>query len=261
MATSSKKPENTAQNASTNTHFGFKTVEESRKEKLVGDVFSNVAKRYDLMNDIMSFGLHHLWKDSLMCQLRPFAGNHLLDVASGTLDIARHFLKNGGQHVTAADINQDMLDEGLQKLRASNFKDFNQLDLVCCNAESLPFEDDMFDYYTISFGIRNVTHIDVALAEAFRVLKPGGKFVCLEFSNVDNFALSKINDFYLFNIIPKIGKVVVNDRDSYQYLAESIKKFPKSYIFEQMIKNAGFSNTKHTKMTFGVVALHVGYKL
>lgn len=250
-----------SKNKGKTTHFGFETVAIEEKERRVEEVFSNVAKRYDIMNDIMSFGLHHLWKQSLISELRPFAGNELLDVASGTLDIAKHFIAHGGKHVVAADINQAMLNEGVAKLRAQNFNDLHKIEPVCCNAESLPFEDNSFDYYTISFGIRNVTNIAKALKEAFRVLKPGGKFICLEFSNVENEALSKINNFYLFNIIPKIGKIVVNDEASYKYLAESIKQFPKSHIFEHIIKEAGFINTRHTKQTFGVVALHTGYKL
>lgn len=243
------------------THFGFKTVKTAQKEKLVEHVFSSVANKYDIMNDIMSFGLHRLWKQTLMQELAPFANNELLDVASGTLDIAKQFILNGGRHAVAADINQHMLDQGFAKLKKENFQQKSQLELICCNAEELPFENDKFDYYTISFGIRNVTHINKALKEAYRVLKPGGKFICLEFSNVDSDIISQINDFYLFNIIPKIGKIVANDESSYQYLSESIKRFPKAHVFEKMIQNAGFENTKYIKMTFGVVAIHIGYKI
>lgn len=243
------------------THFGFKTVEISQKEKLVEGVFSSVANKYDIMNDIMSFGLHRLWKRALMRELKPCIGNELLDVASGTLDIAKQFILNGGSHAVAVDINQHMLDKGLAKLKKENFNKKSQLELVCCNAEELPFEDDKFDYYTISFGIRNVTYIDKALKEAYRILKPGGKLICLEFSNVESHLISQINNFYLFNIIPKIGKIVANDEESYQYLSESIKRFPKAHVFERMIQNAGFENTRYTKMTFGVVAIHVGYKV
>ena len=241
------------------THFGFKQVNIEDKQKLVSNVFDSVADRYDIMNDIMSFGLHRLWKERLMLELKPCEDCVLLDVASGTLDIALKFMKNGGNSAIASDINPNMLENGRKKLLESRFAD--SIRLECADAQQLPFEDNSFDYYTISFGIRNVPDINKALHEAYRVLVPGGKLICLEFSNVNNSMIRKLYKYYNFNIIPKVGKIVANDEAAYRYLAESIAKFPKAEEFSHMIMDAGFEEVSYTKLTFGVVALHIGYKV
>ncbi len=233
--------------------FGFKQVAEEQKQSLVQGVFSSVAHKYDLMNDLMSFGMHRLWKRELLKEITPCADQTLLDVAGGTGDVAHMFLKAGGKSATVADLNKAMLASGKKRYPKG-------IKWVHANAETLPFKDHQFDYYTISFGIRNVTHIDKALKEAYRVLKPGGKFVCLEFSNVNNAVVRKLYDWYSFNAIPKIGKMIANDEDAYRYLVESIRRFPKATRFEHMIKQAGFNFTEFHKLTFGVVAIHIGYK-
>lgn len=234
--------------------FGFKEVEASLKEPLVQEVFSSVAPKYDIMNDLMSFGLHKSWKRDLIAELSPGAGETLLDVAGGTGDVANRFLQAGGGSAVVADLNPEMLKAGKAKLSDP------RLSWVHANAEELPFPDNSFDYYTISFGIRNVTNIDKALSEAFRVLKPMGKFLCLEFSQVNTPILSKLYDLYSFNVIPKIGKVVANDEGAYRYLVESIKNFEPAPRFAKLIEHAGFENVSYTKLTFGVVAIHIGYK-
>lgn len=237
------------------THFGFKTVDVAQKESLVQGVFTEVAGNYDLMNDLMSFGLHHLWKERLIQELSPASHEHLLDVAGGTGDVAKLYLSHGGGQATVCDLNQEMLNQGRSKNAAL------PIEWIHGNAEKLPFVDESFDHYTISFGIRNVTNIDAALKEAFRVLKLGGKFSCLELSNVSNPLLSKIYDLYSFKVIPWVGERVAGSRDSYQYLVESIRKFPKAEQFKTMIERAGFSNVRYCKLTFGVVAIHIAYKL
>lgn len=242
------------------TFFGFKEVEKSDKAKLVGEVFSSVASKYDVMNDAMSLGIHRLWKDRMIAELNPREGSKLLDVAGGTGDIAFRFLKKAeDSSVTICDINPDMLGEG--KKRAIDKNILNGIEWVCGDAEKLPMEDSSFDYYTIAFGIRNVTNIENALAEAYRVLRPGGRFLCLEFSHVDNPILGKIYDVFSFKLIPQIGKVVAKDEDSYRYLVESIRKFPTQEAFAVMIKRAGFENVEYTDLSGGIVALHSGWKV
>lgn len=242
------------------TSFGFKTVEEKEKQPLVGQVFASVAKRYDIMNDVMSLGIHRVWKNRLINKLNPQEGTHLLDVAGGTGDIAFRYLdKQPKGHVTLCDINPSMLEEGYR--RAIDGNRLNGIEWVCGNAESLPFPDNHFDYYTIAFGIRNVTHIDKALKEAHRVLKPGGHFLCLEFSHIPNEALAKAYDAYSFNFIPKFGKLVAGDADSYQYLVESIRMFPKQQDFVEMIEKAGFSQVSYENLSQGIVAIHSGWKI
>jgi len=233
--------------------FGFKQVAEEQKQSLVQGVFSSVAHKYDLMNDLMSFGMHRWWKRELLKEITPCADQALLDVAGGTGDIAHMFLNAGGKSATVADLNNAMLASGKKRYPKG-------IKWVHANAETLPFKAHQFDYYTISFGIRNVTYIDKALKEAYRVLKPGGKFVCLEFSNVNNAVVRKLYDWYSFNAIPKIGKMIADDEDAYRYLVESIRRFPKATRFEHMIKQAGFNFTEFRKLTFGVVAIHIGYK-
>jgi demethylmenaquinone methyltransferase/2-methoxy-6-polyprenyl-1,4-benzoquinol methylase len=239
----------------TKTHFGFKEVNKTAKEKMVQDVFSTVASKYDIMNDLMSFGLHRLWKDEMIKELHPSTDEQLLDVAGGTGDISWKYIQAGGGKATVCDLNKEMLEQGKIKYQS------NKMLWVHGNAEDLPFEDDKFDLYTISFGIRNVTNIDKALKEAYRVLKPNGKFVCLEFSNVSNEIIKKFYDFYSFTIIPNIGKFIANSPESYEYLVESIRKFPTAMKFESMIKSAGFNFTEYRKLCFGVVAIHIGYKV
>ena len=238
-------------------NFGFKQVEENEKQSLVGKVFSSVASKYDLMNDVMSLGIHRMWKNKLIEQLAP--DKKLLDVAAGTGDIAkRYYKKCNNPDITLCDINIEMLEQGRNKLLDENI--FKGLNFVCANAENLPFEDNSFDYYTIAFGIRNVTNITKALKEAYRVLRPDGKFVCLEFAKVNEPILAKIYDAYSMHIIPKIGEVITGDEASYQYLVESIRTFPKQEIFTQMISDAGFRFCQYQDLSFGVVSLYTGYK-
>ncbi len=237
------------------TKFGFKEVEVLQKEPMVQGVFSSVASKYDLMNDLMSFGLHKTWKRDLISEISPAHNETLLDVAGGTGDVAHRFLQAGGGRAVVVDLNKNMLEAGKAKLSDP------RISWVHANAESLPFEDNSFDYYTISFGIRNVTNIEKAISEAYRVLKPLGKFLCLEFSQVNTPILSKLYELYSFNVIPKIGKMIANDEGAYRYLVESIKNFEPAPRFAKMIEQAGFDNVRYSKLTFGVVAIHIGYKL
>jgi len=241
------------------THFGFRDVNEGEKETLVRGVFDSVASRYDIMNDLMSAGLHRLWKREMVSALHLKDGMKILDVAGGTGDIAFRMREKANVQVTVCDINQAMLDEGFNRAIDKNKRE--SLEWVCGNAESLPFPDQHFDAYTIAFGIRNVTHIEKALSEAFRVLKIGGRFLCLEFSHLPNELMQKAYDLYSFNVIPFIGEKVTNDREAYQYLVESIRKFPTQEKFVSLIKTAGFDNVTYRNMTHGVVALHSGRKL
>ncbi|MFI4983856.1 MAG: bifunctional demethylmenaquinone methyltransferase/2-methoxy-6-polyprenyl-1,4-benzoquinol methylase UbiE [Rickettsiales bacterium] len=240
--------------AKNKTHFGFKDVSTDEKEPLVQSVFSTVAAKYDIMNDFMSFGLHRAWKAELAKELNPAEHEVLLDVAGGTGDIGNLYLAKGGKSVIISDLNKEMLEQGKLKHRDP------RISWVQANGEKLPFNDESFDYYTISFGIRNVTNIDRVLAEAFRVLKKGGKFICLEFSDVENKFIKAFYDFYSFKIIPRVGQLVANSPDSYQYLVESIRKFPRATIFRNMIEDAGFCQVEYRKLSFGVVAIHIGYK-
>lgn len=244
------------------THFGFQSVPLGEKQERVNAVFRSVANRYDLMNDLMSAGLHRLWKDALVSALRPPRERSFkhLDVAGGTGDIAFRILDESGPrtHVTVLDINGDMLDVGRE--RAGHLYE-GRIDFVEANAEELPFEDGAFDGYTIAFGIRNVPRIDKALKEAHRVLKPGGRFLCLEFSKVDVPFLDRIYDAYSFNVIPRLGGLVTGDAESYRYLVESIRRFPPPAAFARMIEEAGFRRVSHRTMTAGVVALHSGWKI
>ncbi|MCX7645333.1 MAG: bifunctional demethylmenaquinone methyltransferase/2-methoxy-6-polyprenyl-1,4-benzoquinol methylase UbiE [Rhodobacteraceae bacterium] len=242
------------------THFGFREVAEEAKAGLVHGVFSSVASRYDLMNDLMSGGIHRLWKDAMMDWLAPRPGQRLLDVAGGTGDIAFRFLRRApGAEAVVLDMTEAMLAEGRRRAEAGNLAD--RLAWVAGDAMALPFPDASFDVYTISFGIRNVTRIEDALSEAFRVLRPGGRFMALEFSRVPNPALQWLYDRYSFNVIPAMGKVVTGDRDSYQYLVESIRRFPDQESFAAMIRSAGFDQVKFRNLTMGVAALHSGWKL
>jgi demethylmenaquinone methyltransferase / 2-methoxy-6-polyprenyl-1,4-benzoquinol methylase len=243
------------------THFGFETVEEAEKARRVHGVFSSVAARYDVMNDAMSLGIHRLWKDAMLDWLAPRPGMHLLDVAGGTGDIAFRFLRRvrGQGHVTVLDMTEEMLVEGRRRAEATEFAE--ALDWVAGDAMALPFPDAAFDAYTISFGIRNVTRIEAALAEAFRVLKPGGRLVVLEFSRVPNEGLRWLYDRYSFNVIPPMGAAIAGDRASYQYLVESIRRFPDQERFAGMIGAAGFGQVKYRNLSLGIAALHSAWKL
>ncbi|MBT4872084.1 MAG: bifunctional demethylmenaquinone methyltransferase/2-methoxy-6-polyprenyl-1,4-benzoquinol methylase UbiE [Marinovum sp.] len=242
------------------THFGFETVSETEKAGRVQGVFGSVASRYDIMNDVMSGGIHRLWKDAMMDWLAPRSGQKLLDVAGGTGDIAYRFLKRAGQgHATVLDLTEEMLVEGRKRAEANQMID--QLDWSIGDAMALPFPDNSFDVYTISFGIRNVTRPQDALNEAFRVLRPGGRLMVLEFSQIPNPAMQWAYDRYSFNLIPLMGQLIANDRDSYQYLVESIRKFPDQDMFLNMVRSAGFENAKYRNLTAGVACLHSGWKI
>lgn len=242
------------------THFGFRTVAETDKAGLVHGVFSRVASRYDVMNDLMSGGVHRIWKTAMMDWLAPRDGQHLLDVAGGTGDIAFRFLERApGGRVTVCDMTESMLVEGRNRAQAGKLAD--RLAWVTGDAMALPFADDSFDRYTISFGIRNVTRIPQALAEARRVLRPGGRLMVLEFSQMPVPMLQWLYDRYSFNVIPVMGQVVANDRDSYQYLVESIRKFPDQETFAEMIREAGFGRVQWRNLSMGIAALHSGWKL
>jgi demethylmenaquinone methyltransferase/2-methoxy-6-polyprenyl-1,4-benzoquinol methylase len=242
------------------THFGFKEVNENDKAGMVRGVFSSVASKYDVMNDVMSLGIHRIWKDAMMDWLAPRAGQQLLDVAGGTGDISFRFLKRApSAHATVFDMTQGMLDAGRTRAEAENMSD--QLDWICGDAMKLPFADNSFDVYTISFGIRNVTRPQEALNEAYRVLKPGGRLMVLEFSQIPNPAMQWAYDRYSFNVIPPMGKLIANDADSYQYLVESIRKFPNQETFLGMVKDAGFANAKYRNLSMGIACLHSGWKI
>ncbi|KUF09617.1 bifunctional demethylmenaquinone methyltransferase/2-methoxy-6-polyprenyl-1,4-benzoquinol methylase UbiE [Pseudoponticoccus marisrubri] len=242
------------------THFGFQDVPASEKAGRVQGVFRSVASKYDVMNDAMSFGIHRLWKDAMMDWLAPRQGQRLLDVAGGTGDIAFRFLKRAGHaQAVVLDLTEPMLVEGRKRAEADAMSD--QLDWVVGDAMALPFPDNSFDVYTISFGIRNVTRPEDALREAYRVLRPGGRLMVLEFSQIPNELMQWAYDLYSFHIIPRMGQVIAGDRDSYQYLVESIRKFPDQDSFLAMIRAAGFENAKYRNLTMGVACLHSGWKI
>ncbi len=242
------------------THFGERLVPEEEKAGLVHGVFSSVASKYDVMNDVMSVGIHRLWKDAMMDWLAPRNGQRLLDVAGGTGDIAFRFLRRApGATATVTDMTEAMLIEGRKRSEAEDFAD--RLDWVTGDAMALPFEDNAFDVYTISFGIRNVTRIEDALREAYRVLKPGGRLMVLEFSQLPNAGMQRLYDIYSFNVIPRMGQAIAGDRESYQYLVESIRRFPAQEQFASMIRDAGFSQVKYRNLSLGISALHSGWKI
>jgi demethylmenaquinone methyltransferase/2-methoxy-6-polyprenyl-1,4-benzoquinol methylase len=252
--------------------FGFRDVPEGQKEGLVRDVFSSVASKYDLMNDLMSAGVHRLWKDAFVEWLNPRPDWRVLDVAGGTGDIAFRIAdlvrsrgrmatnnQSGGEAViTVCDINEDMVREGVKRAAA---KGEHSIEWITGNAEALPIPDNTMDAYTIAFGIRNVTHIDKALEEARRVLKPGGRFLCLEFSRVEVPGFDQLYDAYSLNVLPRLGQLVAGDAESYRYLAESIRRFPPQAKFAKMIERAGLSNVKVRNLTGGIAAMHSGWKI
>ncbi len=242
------------------THFGFQEIPEDEKAGRVRGVFGSVASKYDLMNDAMSLGIHRLWKDAMMDWLAPRSGQTLLDVAGGTGDIAFRFLRRAGSgRATVLDLTEEMLAEGRRRAEAEQLG--ASLDWIVGDAMALPFADNTFDVYTISFGIRNVTRPEDALAEAFRVLKPGGRLMVLEFSQIPNDLMQRVYDLYSFHIIPRLGQAVAQDRESYQYLVESIRRFTDQKTFLQMIRMAGFENAKYRNLSMGIACLHSGWKL
>jgi len=254
----------TMDQAGETTHFGFRDVPVDDKQTLVNDVFHSVAQRYDLMNDLMSMGLHRVWKDIMIQALNPPRSDApfaLLDVAGGTGDISFRAAEAAGYgfHATVCDINTGMLEVGRERAITRHMED--RVDFVEGNAEALQFADRSFDAYTIAFGIRNVPRIDRALAEAYRVLKPGSRFLCLEFSSVDIPGLDKIYDLFSFKLIPPMGRAVTGDAESYRYLVESIRQFPRPAVFSEMIRDAGFSRVSHQVLSGGIVALHSGWRL
>ncbi len=241
--------------------FGFEKVDAGDKTGKVLGVFDNVATSYDVMNDAMSLGVHRLWKDKFVRKIRPAKGRHYLDVAGGTGDIAFRIHRKilGDGRITVCDINQSMLSVGRDRGLDNGY--FHGLEWVTGNAESLPLPDDSVDVYTIAFGLRNVTRIDDALSEAFRVLRPGGRFYCMEFSRVDNAGLQKLYDAYSFNVIPRLGQMIAKDRDSYQYLVESIRRFPTQEKLVMRMQDAGFKKVSYQNLSFGIAAIHMGIKL
>ena len=245
-------------------HFGYSTIPLDEKQWRVDDVFHSVARRYDLMNDLMSGGLHRAWKDALLTAVNPPKGDRdfrLLDLAGGTGDVAFRVAQAGGANtrVTVCDINAEMLAVGAERAAQRGLD--HAVTFEQGNAEELPYADKSFDCVTIAFGIRNVPRIDRALAEAYRVLRTGGRFLCLEFSAVDVPGLDALYELYSFKLIPRIGQAVTGDREAYQYLVESIRKFPRPPVFARMIEDAGFRRVSFRQMTGGVVALHSGWKL
>jgi demethylmenaquinone methyltransferase/2-methoxy-6-polyprenyl-1,4-benzoquinol methylase len=237
--------------------FGYEEVSPEEKTAKVGEVFSNVAKKYDIMNDAMSAGMHRLWKDKFVRRVKPQHGEQILDMAGGTGDIAFRMAARGAS-ITVSDINQDMLDVGIERAME---RGIDGLVWSRQNAEELSFESRVFDAYTIAFGIRNVTRIDKALAEAHRVLKFGGRFYCLEFSTTEWPGFKEVYDAYSHKLVPQLGQMIAGDADSYRYLIESIRRFPTMPAFEQMIREAGFTNTRVEPILGGLVAIHSGWKI
>jgi demethylmenaquinone methyltransferase / 2-methoxy-6-polyprenyl-1,4-benzoquinol methylase len=261
MTGTPKHPEQTA--AEETVSFGFKTVPEETRQGLVNAVFSSVAGRYDLMNDLMSGGLHRLWKDDLIGCLAPPRSDrpfHLLDVAGGTGDVTLKALRAGGPgtRVTLLDISPEMVEVGRKRVADAGLSD--RVTFTIANAEALPFPDKTFDAYTIAFGIRNVTRIDQALAEAWRVLKTGGRFLALEFSACEVPLIDRLYDFHAFEVIPRLGRLAAGDAESYRYLVESIRRFPKQEPFAEMIRTAGFSRVGFRNLTAGIAAIHSGWR-
>lgn len=247
------------------THFGYRHVDVAEKEGLVKDVFDSVAEKYDLMNDLMSFGTHRLWKRLMVKKTGLRRGQRALDVAGGTGDIAFGMAElvgvreGSGGHITVFDINGEMLKYGAE--RAVDRGYLSGLDFVQGNAEAIPFKDNTFDCATVAFGIRNVTHLDRAFSEMHRVIKPGGRVVCLEFSHTKSAVFQKIYDLYSFSFLPAVGEAVTQNRGAYEYLAESIRKFPPQEELKRIMEEAGLYNVKYTNLFNGIAAIHVGYKV
>ncbi|MBU2919665.1 MAG: demethylmenaquinone methyltransferase/2-methoxy-6-polyprenyl-1,4-benzoquinol methylase [Psychrosphaera sp.] len=242
------------------THFGYKTVESEQKQAMVADVFHSVAAKYDIMNDVMSFGIHRLWKRFTIDASNVRPGNKVLDLAGGTGDLTRKFSQAVGPtgKVVLADINDSMIKVGREKLH--NLGVVSNVEYVQANAQALPFAENTFDLVTIAFGLRNVTDKDEALRSIYRVLKPGGRLLVLEFSKPEQQWLNKAYDFYSFKILPEMGQLIAGDKESYQYLSESIRMHPDQDTLKQMMETAGFDQVSYTNMTGGIVALHKGFK-
>ncbi len=251
--------EHSPSNPDSTTHFGFRSVPEAEKASLVRDVFDSVAPRYDLMNDLMSAGVHRLWKARLIAEIAPKPGELLLDVAGGTGDVAGRYLAAGGGRVVVCDINREMLNVGRD--RALDGGHLDSLAWVVGDAEKLPIASSSVDVYTIAFGLRNVTRIDAALAEARRVLKPGGRFFCLEFSRVVMPVLDKLYDLYSFSLLPRLGRLVAGDRDAYQYLVESIRRFPAQEELAARISGVGLDRVRVRNLSGGIAAIHAAWRL
>jgi demethylmenaquinone methyltransferase/2-methoxy-6-polyprenyl-1,4-benzoquinol methylase len=246
------------------TSFGYREVSEAERQGLVNEVFATVAERYDLMNDLMSGGLHRLWKDDLVAALNPPRGEQpfrLLDVAGGTGDVAIRYARASGPNATAVlcDLSPEMIAVGRRRVAAAALE--KRITFAQGNAEALPFPDRSFDAYTIAFGIRNVTHIDRALREAFRVLRTGGRILCLEFSEVQVPILDRLYDFHSFEVIPRLGALAAGDAEPYRYLVESIRKFPNQTRFAEMIGAAGFARVSYRNLTGGIAAIHSGWRI
>ena len=239
--------------------FGFKTVERSAKAELVRDVFDSVASRYDIMNDMMSGGVHRLWKTAMINWMAPQPDQHLVDLAGGTGDISLRFLKAGGGSAFITDINQAMLQVGQQRAQLQRYA--RKLSWCVGNAEALPLASATADFVTIAFGLRNVTDRQAALGEAYRILKPGGRFLCLEFSHVRNRPLSKLYDAFSFNLLPIMGQVIAGDAASYRYLVESIRQFPSKEVLADMFAAAGFAQIRARSLSAGIACIHSGWKL
>ena len=236
-----------------NIDFGYKFVKREEKQRLVNDVFNSVATKYDLMNDITSFGIHRIWKNDLINWLSPQKNQKLADIAGGTGDIAQKFIQNGGGSAYVIDINYEMIEAGKKQNK-------EKLHWIVASAEKIPIPDNSFDRATISFGLRNVTNRDAALKEIFRILKPGGRFICLEFSQVENNIIKKLYDIWSFKFMPAIGEKITGDKDAYTYLVESIRKFPNQSELSEIFSQAGFSRIRYRNLSNGIVALHSGWK-
>ena len=242
-----------------NIDFGFRTVRREDKAGLVRDVFDSVATRYDIMNDLMSGGVHRLWKAAMVDWMAPQPYQHLVDLAGGTGDISLRFLKAGGGSAAVTDINESMLNAGRRRRDLGKLAD--RLRWCVGNAEALPFETASADLVTIAFGLRNVTNRDAALAEAHRILRPGGRFLCLEFSQVSSDMLARAYDAWSFNVLPRLGQLVAGDADSYRYLVESIRTFPTPEVLADMFAGAGFAQVRVRRMSAGIACIHSGWKL
>jgi demethylmenaquinone methyltransferase / 2-methoxy-6-polyprenyl-1,4-benzoquinol methylase len=239
-----------------NIDFGYKIVKKTDKQNLVNNVFNSVANKYDLMNDITSIGIHREWKNNLIDWLAPQNNQKLADIAGGTGDIARKFLNNGGLSAYVIDINEEMMKSGKANKQSSN-----KIKWMVASAEEIPVDDNTFERASMGFGLRNITNRDKALKEVYRILKPGGRFICLEFSHVENEFIKKIYNFWSFKCMPYIGESVTGDRSAYTYLVESIRQFPTQPELSSMLSDAGFSRVKYRNLSNGIVSLHSGWKL
>ena len=237
-----------------NIDFGYKIIKREEKQRLVKDVFNSVATKYDLMNDITSFGIHRVWKNDLINWLSPQKNQKLADIAGGTGDIAQKFIQNGGGSSYVIDINDKMIKAGKKQNK-------EKLHWILASAEKIPIPDNSFERATIAFGLRNVTNRNTALKEIFRILKPGGRFICLEFSQVENNIIKNLYDFWSFNFMPIIGEKITGDKNAYRYLVESIRKFPNQNELAEMFSEAGFSRVRYRNLSNGIVSLHSGWKL